>query len=126
MALMEEAALYAAAKYNRLDGTSLNIQDADDACEAHSHRGLFYASGGGDAMCAQTVNQWQAITRLYDEATSESDHPKFKFELRDEYYIDDDCFHMGEGNRTFYNLGLATPGDPVYTARAPFCRSICR
>ena len=58
MALMEEAALYAAAKYNRLDGTSLNIQDADDACEAHSHRGLFYASGGGDAMRAQIVNQW--------------------------------------------------------------------
>ena len=77
-------------------------------------------------MRAQTVDQWQAITRLYDEATGGSDHPKFKLELRDKYYIDDDWFHMGEGNQTFYSLGLATPGDLVYTARAPFCRSLCR
>ena len=118
MALMEHAALYAAVRYNRPDGTPLNVQDADDAYEAHSYRGLFYALGGGEAMRAQAVDQWQAITRLYDEATGGSDHPKFKFELRDGYYTDDDWFHMGEGNQTCYSLGLATPGDPAYASRA--------
>ena len=58
MVLMEEAALYAAARYNHPNGTPLNVRDADDAYEAHSYRGLFYALGGGDAMRALTVDQW--------------------------------------------------------------------
>ena len=56
MALMEEAALYSADRYNRPDGTPLNVQDADDAYEAHSYRGLFYALGGGGAMRAAVVS----------------------------------------------------------------------
>jgi len=118
ISFIEEAALYAAAKYNRPDGTPLNVQDADDAYEAHSYRGLFYALGGSEAIRTQAIGQWDAITRLYDEATGHSDHPRFATQLRDEYYTCDDWFHMGEGNQSFYSLGLAIPGDAAYVQRA--------
>ena len=88
MALMEDAGLYAAARYNRPDGTPLNVQDADDAYEAHSYRGLFYALGGGEAasgashgprLRACSARRWAStpatqrarITRLFGRGSRE-------------------------------------------------------
>ena len=49
---MAEAVRYAAGRYGRPDGTPLNAQDADDAYEAHSYRGLFYALRASDETSA--------------------------------------------------------------------------
>ncbi len=96
----------------------MNVQDADDAYEAHSYRGLFYALGASDRIRKLALDQWNAITRLYDDASEGVGHPAFKVQLHDEYYFDNDWFHMGEGNQTFYSLGLVDLRDPDYVRRA--------
>ena len=110
---MEEATEYAFQKYDRPDGVPLNVQDADDAYEAHSYRGLFYALGGSDRIGELALLQWNGITRLYDDGAEApygaGAHPKHTAELHNEYYKHDDWFHMGEGNQSFYSLGLVDP-----------------
>ena len=124
---MEKAALLAAEKYSRPDGTPYGVNDADDTYEAHSYRGMFYALGASDAVRDIAVRQWSGITRLYDDGTmrgaDESLHPKFKTQLHNEYYdghtdTPADWFHMGEGNQSFYDLGLADPTNPEHGRRA--------
>ena len=120
---MGEATEYAARKYDRPDGTPLNVQDADDAYEAHSYRGLFYALGGSDRIGKLALAQWNGITRLYDDGATAPHgagaHPKYLAELHDEYFKQSDWFHMGEGNQSFYSLGLVDParGENVDRAR---------
>ena len=125
---MEEATEYAFQKYDRPDGVPLNVQDADDAYEAHSYRGLFYALGGSDRIGELALLQWNGITRLYDDGAEApygaGAHPKHTAELHNEYYKHDDWFHMGEGNQSFYSLGLVDPTRQEIVDRA--CRSrIC-
>lgn len=119
---MEEATEYATQKYDRPDGVPLNVQDADDAYEAHSYRGLFYAIGGSDRIGELAFSQWNGVTRLYDDASpapyGAGDHPKHTAELHNEYYKHDDWFHMGEGNQSFYSLGLVDPSRQETIARA--------
>jgi hypothetical protein len=126
-ATVEEAALYAADRYDRPDGTPYNAQDADDAYEAHSYRGHLYALGGSDAMLDLAFRQWNAITRLYDDGTpvrkGDPVHPKHECQLHNEYYdahtdTPADWFHMGEGNQSFYDFGLADPTNPLHVRRA--------
>ena len=119
---MEEATEYATHKYDRPDGTPLNVQDADDAYEAHSYRGLFYALGGSDRIGELAFSQWNGVTRLYDDGAQApygaGAHPKHTAELHNEYYKHDDWFHMGEGNQSFYSLGLVDPNRPESIDRA--------
>ena len=118
---MAEAVRYAAGRYGRPDGTPLNAQDADDAYEAHSYRGLFYALGASDDIGELAFRQWEGITRLYDDAGEPphgmGSHPKYDAELHAEYYKHGDWFHMGEGNQSFYSLGLADPHRPAHLER---------
>ena len=67
MATMEDAALFAADRYGRPDGTPHNVQDVADAYEAHSYRNMLYSLGAGDDMLDLANRQWNAITRLYDD-----------------------------------------------------------
>jgi|ETN07SMinimDraft_1059922.scaffolds.fasta_scaffold369380_1 hypothetical protein len=60
MATMEDAALFAADRYGRPDGTPHNVQDVDDAYEAHSYRGMLYSLGAGDDMLDLANRQWNA------------------------------------------------------------------
>jgi hypothetical protein len=124
---MGEATLLAADQYGWPDGTPYNMQDADDAYEAHTYRGLFYALGGDDAMRELACRQWNAITRLYNSSTPRGDgdpvHPKFVVQLHNEYYdghadTPADWFHMGEGNQAFYDFGLIDPTNPTHARRA--------
>ena len=119
---MEEATEYATQKYDRPDGTPLNVQDADDAYEAHSYRGLFYALGGSDRIGELAFAQWNGVTRLYDDGAEPpygaGAHPKYAAELHEEYYKHGDWFHMGEGNQSFYSLGLVDPSRPETVDRA--------
>ena len=60
MATMEDAALFAADRYGRPDGTPHNVQDVADAYEAHSYRGMLYSLGAGDDMLDLANRQWNA------------------------------------------------------------------
>ena len=118
---MAAAVRFAAGRYDRPDGTPLNAQDADDAYEAHSYRGLFYALGGSDDIGELAFRQWEGITRLYDDGGEPphgmGGHPRYEAELHAEYYKEADWFHMGEGNQSFYSLGLVDPQRPAHRER---------
>jgi hypothetical protein len=127
MDYMEQATLLATQKYSRADGTPYWVDDADDSYEAHSYRGLFYAVGASDAIGDISVRQWNAITRVYDDATLRNPddpvNPKLKVQLHNEYYnaftdTPADWFHMGEGNQSFYDFGLSDPTNPEHRRRA--------
>ena len=65
--LMEKAVELAAQKYGRLDGTPYNVNDVDDTYEAHSYKGLLYAIGADERVLEIGLQEWNAITRLYDD-----------------------------------------------------------
>jgi hypothetical protein len=136
--LMEEAAELAVRKYCHADGTPYAVNDVDDVYEAHSMRSRFYALGGSDEMLGIALRNWNAITRQYDDGVArradDPVHPEFRIQLHNEYYNQDgpaDWFHMGEGNQSFYDFGLADPTNPscailTQSARAPVCRRTWR
>ena len=123
--LMEKAVDLAAQRYGRLDGTPYNVNDVDDTYEAHSYKGLLYAIGAHERVLEIGLQEWNAITRLYDDGVARRDdepqHPEFRVQLHNEYYNLNgpaDWFHMGEGNQSFYSFGLADPTHPENIRRA--------
>ena len=125
MEFTERAAELAFQKYCHADGTPHAVNDVDDVYEAHSMRGRFYALGGSERMLDIALRNWNAITRQYDDGVTRHPedpvHPKFRIQLHNEYYNQSgpaDWFHMGEGNQSFYDFGLADPANPVHLRRA--------
>jgi len=125
--LIEESCELAASRYSRPDGNCYAIHDVDDTYESRSMRGLFYAMGGSDRMLEIAYRSWESTTALYSDGVARRPddpaftNPRFRPQLHNEYYTDAgpyDWFHMGEGNQSFYDFGLADPTNPQMHARA--------
>ena len=121
LAAMSDAAREASARYSFPDGTATFVDDVDDGYEARAGRGALYALGGGDDLGAIARREWEATTRLFDDAGPGCDHPKYVAQLTDEYYnlaVPFEWFHQGEGNQSFYELALAEPDSAALRERA--------
>lgn len=125
ISLIEDAAELAARKYSRPDGSSYHENDIDDVYESRSYRGSFYAIGGSDRMLEIAYKYWNSSTRHYDDGISRHpDEPlssEYRLQLHREYYhsnTPNDWFHMGEGNQSFYDFGVADPTNPENRRRA--------
>ena len=121
LAAMSGAALEASARYSFPDGTATFVDDVDDGYEARAGRGALYALGGDDDLRAIARSEWEATTRLFDDAGPGCDHPKYVAQLTDEYYnlaVPFEWFHQGEGNQSFYELALAEPDSAALRERA--------
>lgn len=123
---MEEAAEIAAQKYSRVGGASYSVNDLDDVYESRSGRARLYAIGGSNRMLEIATQYWNATARFYSQDVVARDddpqhHPIFRPQAHNEYYTlasAADWFHMGEGNQSFYDFGLAEPTDPENRRRA--------
>ena len=121
LAAMSGAAREASARYSFPDGTATFVDDVDDTYEARAGRGALYALGGDDDLRAIARREWEATTRLFDDAGPGCDHPKYVAQLTDEYYnlaVPFEWFHQGEGNQSFYELALAEPDSAALRERA--------
>ena len=121
LATMSEAAREASARYSFPDGTATFVEDVDDAYEARAGRGALYALGGDDDLRPIARREWEATTRLFDDAGPGCDHPKYVAQLTGEYYnlaVPFEWFHQGEGNQSFYELALAEPDSAALRERA--------
>ncbi|MBM3932839.1 MAG: hypothetical protein FJ319_00795 [SAR202 cluster bacterium] len=125
--LVEDAGILASEKYARPDGGCYSVHDVDDTYESRSMRGIFYAMGGGDKMLEIAHKYWNSSTAFYNDATvrrpSDPTHPMFMVQLHNEYWnhavpFNADWFHMGEGNQSFYDFGVADPTNPDMRRRA--------
>ena len=86
LATMSEAAREASARYSFPDGTATFVDDVDDVYEARAGRGALYALGGDDDLRRIARREWEATTRLFDDAGPGCDHPKYVAQLTAEYY----------------------------------------
>ncbi len=125
--LIDEAAVLCSAKYSSAGGLSYAVHDVDDVYESRSMRGIFYAVGGDDRILDIAIREWNATTRYYDDGVKPpSDvpaHPFYMAQLHNEYWnlsvpFNADWFHMGEGNQSFYDFGVACPTDAEMRLRA--------
>ncbi len=122
--LMEEAAPAMVRKYTERGGAFYYADDLDDLYERTYNWGLFYALGADEAVLDLALQQWNAVTRWFDDSVvNRAKHAEyrhgaslqpFKASIHNEYYGlgnpgDADWHHMGEGNMAFYDFGLADP-----------------
>ena len=121
--LMNDAADLVMEKHTERSGTLFFADDLDDQYEWFYNWGLFYAIGGGDKLLEYSLRTWNATTRWGDDSiVSRRKHGQYWHgDLRDfgqqahnEYYNlatpgGADWHHMGEGNRQFYDFGVAEP-----------------
>ena len=121
LATMSDAAREASARYSFPDGTATFVDDVDDGYEARAGRGALYALGGGDDLGDIARREWEATTRLFDDAGPGCDHPKYVAQLTDGYYnlaVPFEWFHQGEGNQSLYELALSEPDSAAFRERA--------
>ena len=121
LATMSDAAREASARYSFPDGTATFVDDVDDGYEARAGRGALYALGGADDLGGIARREWEATTRLFDDAGPGCDHPKYVAQLTDEYYnlaVPFEWFHQGEGNQSLYELALSEPDSAAFRERA--------
>ena len=120
---LSEAALAVSEKYNFPDGTPTFVDDVDDVYESRAGRGLLYAIGGWDQLLPNALNEWNAVTRCFDDGVRDASTrgPEEYAQLHKEYYNLGQCFewfHQGEGNQALYELAIASPADPEHRRRA--------
>ena len=121
LATMSEAAREASARYSLPDGTATFVDDVDDGYEARAGRGALYALGGHDDLRRIARREWEATTRLFDDAGPGRGHPRYVAQLTDEYYNlarPFEWFHQGEGNQSLYELALSEPDSAAFRERA--------
>ena len=121
LATMSEAAREASARYSLPDGTATFVDDVDDGYEARAGRGALYALGGHDDLRRIARREWEATTRLFDDAGPGCGHPGYVAQLTDEYYNlarPFEWFHQGEGNQSLYELALSEPDSAAFRDRA--------
>ena len=121
LATMSEAAREASARYSLPDGTATFVDDVDDGYEARAGRGALYALGGHDDLRRIARREWEATTRLFDDAGPGRGHPRYVAQLTDEYYNlarPFEWFHQGEGNQSLYELALSEPDSAAFRDRA--------
>ncbi len=121
LATMSEAAREASARYSLPDGTATFVDDVDDVYEARAGRGALYALGGHGDLRRIARREWEATTRLFDDAGPGCGHPGYVAQLTDEYYNlarPFEWFHQGEGNQTLYELALSEPDSSAFRDRA--------
>ena len=127
MRTMEDAALVAVRKYARPSGLVYHVHDVDDAYESRSMRGRFYAIGASEKMLEISLNEWDAMTRFYDDGVKQPEgilpNPMYMPQLHNEWWnlaipYNSDAFHMGEGSQYFYDFGLADPTNSEMIRRA--------
>ncbi|MBT4504676.1 MAG: hypothetical protein HOC74_43530 [Gemmatimonadetes bacterium] len=120
---LSEAALAVSAKYNYTDGMPTFVDDVDDVYESRAGRGLLYAMGGWDQLLPTALNEWNAVTRYFNDGlrNTKTRHPDDFAQLHREYYNLGQAFewfHQGEGNQALYELGVADPTNPEHQNRA--------
>jgi len=127
MSTMEKAALLAHKNYTRPGGLPYYDLDVDDVYESRSMRGIFYSVGADDAVLDIALEEWNAITRYYDDGVvppaDESRHPMYMAQLHNEFWnlaipYNSDGFHIGEGSQFFYDFGVACPTNAEMYERA--------
>ncbi len=121
LATMSEAAREASSRYSLPDGTATFVDDVDDGYEARAGRGALYALGGHGDLRRIARREWEATTRLFDDAGPGRGHPGYVAQLTDEYYNlarPFEWFHQGEGNQTLYELALSEPDSAAFRDRA--------
>jgi len=120
---LSESALAVSDRYNHADGAPTFVDDVDDVYESRAGRGLLYAMGGWDQLLPTALNEWNAVTRRFDDGVRDaSERAADDFaQLHREYYNLGQCFewfHQGEGNQALYELGVADPANPEHRRRA--------
>jgi hypothetical protein len=105
-------------KYTEPGGVPYYANDVDDLYELFYNWGLFYAIGGRDEMLDWALQEYNAITRFFDDGIIGRVHPKTGPQIHNEYYNDTEWHHQGEGNMLFYDLGVAQPAISENVRRA--------
>ena len=105
-------------KYTEPGGVPYRADNVDDLYELFYNWGLFYAIGGRDEMLDWALQEYNAITRFFDDGHVGRVHPKTGPEIHNEYYNDTEWHHQGEGNMLFYDFGVAEPAISENVRRA--------
>ena len=112
--LMERAAPMMMEKYYERGGAPTYADDVDDLYERCHNWGLFYAIGAHERVLDLALQNWNAVTRWFDDDYVSRVHTEFKPQIHNEYYNlavshGAEWHHKGEGNVAFYDFGLANP-----------------
>ena len=112
--LMERSAPVVMDHFYEASSTPYYTDDVDDLYERAYNWGLFYTIGGNDNILNLALNQWNGITRFWDDSYQSRVHNEFTPQIHNEYYNlgishGAEWHHKGEGNQAFYHLCLADP-----------------
>jgi len=92
----------------------VGVDGFDDVIEGFHDWPLVYAMGGDDRFMEHARNCYEGALRRGSDTETPFGHPM----VVDDFEQCRDWFHLGEGNRFTYNMGLAAPDDESVVDRA--------
>ena len=122
---MEQAAPVYLKRFTRPGGTLYGEGPVDDVYEMFVNWPLFYAMGADETLFLQALQEWNVISRHYEETLAPgAGYPRnrrYTPQLHKEFYsrhADCDWFHLSEGLMSFYDFAVGDPAIPENIRRA--------